>query len=126
MATIIPVNNSGDRIFSISLGDNTIKIRTYFNSVIDYWFADFYTETDTPILLGATLKSGINILGIRTSIERQYGQIRMTRSAQGVNSLGNTAKMIWLSNDEFTEPELDASTLPLTYDFDALFPVVQV
>ncbi len=100
MAILLPVNNTGDRIFSIILGKHMIKIRTYFNRVIGYWLADFYVEMDKPILLGATLKTGNNILGIKSSLERQYGHIHMTNSAQGVSSLGTTAQMVWLSNQE--------------------------
>jgi len=121
----IPTTPDADRVILITLGDNTVQIRTYYNSISQYYYMDILTEQEEPIELGITLKGFFNLM-LTKSLTARYGQIRMTAPAFGFGSLGTTAKMMWFEAGEFEALAIDeigdTATLPITYDFDALFP----
>ena len=115
----------GDRKIIVTLGTNTLQLRTYFNSVSEYYCLDVLTELDEPIVLGITLKSPFNLFA-RQELTNTIGQLRMSDNATPFGTLGQTAQLLWFAPGEFEALDFDeigdVTTLPLTYDFDALFP----
>ena len=115
----------GDRKIIVTLGANTLQLRTYFNSVSEYYCLDVLTELDEPIVLGITLKSPFNLFA-RQELTNTIGQLRMSDNATPFGTLGQTAQLLWFAPGEFESLDFDeigdVTTLPLTYDFDALFP----
>ena len=145
----IPMSPLGDRKIIVTLGNNTLQLRTYFNSVSEYYCLDVLTELDEPIVLGITLKSPFNLFArqeltnsigqlrmsangdmisaeLRQELTNTIGQLRMSANATPFGSLGQTAQLLWFAPGEFESLDFDeigdVTTLPLTYDFDALFP----
>ena len=121
----IPMSPLGDRKIIVTLGTNTLQLRTYFNSVSQYYCLDVLTELDEPIVLGITLKSPFNLFA-RQELTNTIGQLRMSDNATPFGTLGQTAQLLWFAPGEFESLDFDeigdVTTLPLTYDFDALFP----
>ena len=121
----IPMSPLGDRKIIVTLGTNTLQLRTYFNSVSQYYCLDVLTELDEPIVLGITLKPLFNLFA-RQELTNTIGQLRMSANATPFGTLGQTAQLLWFSPGEFEALDFDdigdVTTLPLTYDFDALFP----
>lgn len=121
----IPMSPLGDRKIIVTLGTNTLQLRTYFNSVSEYYCLDVLTELDEPIVLGITLKSPFNLFA-RQELTNTIGQLRMSDNATPFGTLGQTAQLLWFAPGEFEALDFDeigdVTTLPLTYDFDALFP----
>ena len=120
----IPVQPDGDRKVVVTLGENTLQFRTYFNSLINYYKLDLLTELGEPIVLGITLKSTFNLL-VRPELQKTIGSLRMTQDATPFGSLGQTAQLLWFASDDgFSDDDLigDVTTLPVTYDFEELFP----
>lgn len=127
MAIQIPTASSGDRRIKISLGENVLTVRTYFNRVMDFWVMDLATDDGDPIANGMTIVAGINLLEASQALTDIYGQFRVTADARGSQALDNVA-LIWFAPGEF-EAQEDPDEFfspPLNYDFDALFPVVIV
>lgn len=115
----------GDRKIIVTLGENTLQLRTYFNSISNYYYLDVLTELDEPIVLGITLKSPFNLFA-RQELSNTIGQLRMSDNATPFGSLGQTAQLLWFAPGEYESFDFDelgdVATLPLTYNFDALFP----
>ena len=121
----IPMSPLGDRKIIVTLGTSTLQLRTYFNSISEYYYLDVLTELDEPIALGITLKTPFNLFA-RQELTNTIGQLRMSADAKFFGSLGQTAQLLWFAPGEFEmlgfDDLGDVTTLPLTYDFDALFP----
>ena len=127
MAINIPLNNSGARRFKVLLGEQVLTLRTFFNTLSDFWVLDISTQNGTPVANGLNLVAGINLLEWSPSLTTQYGQFRMTIDAKGDEAL-SSAELIWFSPGEFENlfEEVDTFSPPLNYDFDALFPRVVI
>lgn len=127
MALKIKLNSQGDSRFRITLGDNQLIIRTYFNKILNYWIIDLSLDDGTAIATGLNLVAGINLLEWSDKLTDIYGQFRMTDDAEGSDSI-DTAELIWFAPGEFEKLFEDVETFspPLNYDFDALFPVIKV
>lgn len=127
MAIQIPTNNAGDRRLKISLGDNVLTIRTYFNRIVNFWAMDIATDDGDPIATGLNIVAGINLIEWSQTLTDIYGQFRVTEDARGQESLAEVA-LVWFAPGEFEEledPE-EFFSPPINYDFDALFPEIIV
>ncbi|MPW31995.1 hypothetical protein F9L16_23905 [Agarivorans sp. B2Z047] len=127
MATKIPLTSAGDRRMKISLGDNVLTLRTYYNRVMAFWVLDILTDDGDPIAEGLNMVGAINLLEASKTLTHQYGQFRLDKDATGENSLEDIG-FYWFAPGEFEAlvPEELFFSPPLNYDFDLLFPRVVV
>lgn len=131
----IPLNSADSRVIVCPLRDYTLQFRTIYNERMGYYTLDILTETSEPLALGLTMKAFINLLCTQPTLTEKYGQFRVLGSgvdgARGRGSIGTIANLYHfddeadfklfsdlLGYDFSPEPE----TLPLSYDFNLLFP----
>jgi len=120
----IPLTNTGDTRRTVTLGDNQITIRTYYNPVIPCWVMDINDANNIMDMKGQNLVGGINLLERSPKWTRLFGYFRVTSDALTPESLGSTSELYWFSDQEEYEsifPAIDPTLAPLTYDFDAIF-----
>lgn len=123
----IPLKSAGARRVKVSLGENLVMVRTYFNRILNYWVMDLFTDDGVGIASGLNMVAGINMLEWSKRLTNEYGQFRVTGEAMGETALDEIS-LIWFSPGEFEAQEdpFEVYSPPLNYDFDALFPVVVV
>lgn len=126
MASIIPVNSTGDRRIQVLLGSNLLFLRTYWNPTVPGWYMDISGSDGMPIAVGLALVPVVNVLESQPNLTRVFGQFRIFTLDGGENnsddSLGRTARLWWFAPGEWEANEIeDALVTALPFNVRALY-----
>ena len=131
MAQVIQLNSENNGNYNISLNGIPYLLRTYWNKYVNRWVLDIKDIDDSPIAMGLTIVSNINLLQYRRQLAIDIGQLWafdfLNEDCINRDELGNNTILVFYKPGEFEElfpNQGDIETRPFTYDFDSFFTPV--
>lgn len=109
MPKIIPLTNDGCRRVTVTLGENSFILETYYLPNIRRWLLDILDAEENPILTGISLNVGVsNLVKGKTQIFEGQALRCVSPEVQENNtpeSLGTTCFLYYYAKGE-TPPQL--------------------